>query len=234
MECYFCKRDKSEFNKIFSSLIEYLEKKIHELENRISDKKENCRREYGFTIENFEKVKKIKMNFPISYFRLKHEELIQVEGDLRLLYSYLTEHNSKISDTDDDLKTLINQYLKEPTEERLYPYIKEYEDKKEKILHDIEQIQNNLNYHKIENEESNIISEIEKDIMLNIISENTYYFEFNKDKNEPKSILLCPFCFNLYKMFELSKKINRDMLQKELETLRRKNEDNTSFRDCGY
>jgi hypothetical protein len=62
MVCCFCKRDENEIDKMFSTLIMNLEKKVSELEDIIEEKRKDYRRENGFTVENSTKIKNINEN----------------------------------------------------------------------------------------------------------------------------------------------------------------------------
>jgi hypothetical protein len=219
MRCYFCKRDENNTYKIFSPLIVFLEKKKSELDTQINEI--NYRLEIGLKEENFEKVKRINeniLNMKINYFERKFDVLIKLDASLGLLKLYLNKFNPKISNTD-TLSSLVNLYLKEPTDESTRLLKEELINKKEKIISDIEQIHKNMKFHEIiDNKNINFISKFEKEMILYIINEDRYYSEINKYK-EQERIFLCPFCWHLFNTNQFFKEINLKKREIEIEKL---------------
>lgn len=222
MVCYFCKRDENEIHKTFSGLISNLEKNISELENRIKIKKNDYQVNNGFTGKNIAKLKNIDrnlLNMEIIFFKKHFDVLLKLEPCLDLLMSYVKEFNPAISDTD-SLELLINQFMNEPTDERLYPVVKDMITKKDKIISDVEEIKKNIKFKEIENKNEKIIYKYEEKIMLRIIKEKQYYFEMNKEKPKPEKIYLCPYCFYLFDTFDVARCFHEEMFQIEVEKLK--------------
>jgi hypothetical protein len=224
MVCYFCKRDKNETDKMFSTLIIHLEKKVSELEDIIEEKRKDYRRENGFTVENNTKIKNIDENLltmKINYIKNHFEIFLKLEPNLDLLMSYFKKHNEEIAETD-DIKSLADRFMKEPTDERLYTIIKDIIDRKDKTISDIEMIKENIKFKEVKNKNAEIINKYEEIIMLRIIKEKSYYFELHKEKNKPEKIYLCPYCFNLFDTFDIVKYHHEEIFQKEIEKLKGK------------
>jgi hypothetical protein len=227
MECYFCKRDEKEINKIFYSLIESLDNKILELDNRIKNKKLDYQLENGFTAKKFEKVKNINKNIismEINYVMDNFEKLQKLEPDLDILQSYLTKYKPEISDKE-TVKDLVNLYANEPNYERLSPYIEEIIIEKNEILDDIKNIKTKIKFYEIENKNSKIVFEHEEKIIIDIVYKKQYYFEMNKGKSKPEKVFLCPYCSYLFDIIGSVEDIRDEILQKKIKEAEVENTD---------
>ena len=107
----------------------------------------------------------------INFIMTNFSNFYRIEPHLELLKSYWDSFNHGLS-RKDTLNNLASLFLKEPTAESLFPLAKKINEKKEKMLYEIEQIKNKVKFREIVNEPDKfaIISRCERDLMLNILN----------------------------------------------------------------
>jgi len=192
---------------VLSPVIRFLKIKINELNREIDDKEKEYRQK--FTEEKFKKVRKIDrnwLNMEINFILENFNVFCEREPNLDILKSYWISVNHKITGKD-TLNNLASLFFKEPTDEALYNVTKEINEKKEKILSEINKIEDKLKFFDVEKdpEKKALVARCERDLLINLLNNNQDYY---KRMNLSKKMILCPFCFEL--LFNTDKNIRRD------------------------
>jgi hypothetical protein len=220
MQCYFCKRDENEINKAFSMEIQFLEKKIFDIKNKIEKKGIKLIKSI-FTDESFNKLKNIDVNLlsmQIKYFMENYKVLIKLEPNLELLKTYILEYDPEIACTD-NLNNLINLFINKHSNKRTDPIVKSLIDNREKIKRDIEHIKNEIKFREVKSVD--FLCKYEKRFMIQILNEKEHYLEIYKDKKQGM-IFLCPYCYNLFSTNQFIKYIDSMERDNKLEEQEKK------------
>jgi hypothetical protein len=193
MECYFCKRDQNEINKVFASIINNFKIEISKYDSKIKSYKEEYARKNGFTNDNFEKVKNIDKNLlkiKINAFMDNLEPFINMDKNLQLLKDYFNTYSPDIQENE-TLYKLMNLYISEPTETRLgnksFLYVKE-RDKLSRYIKEIE--------------EKNKLIAVDDTLQIPLAAFDfdeklKYKIIESNPKTDIKNEFLCPYCLYL-------------------------------------
>jgi hypothetical protein len=223
MECDYCHRNEDELRNVFSSLLDYIDKKVHLSKDETDGIITKMDSIYGFSSWKPDKLSgmdKILLDMPIklvfgdafSFFVKKHPVLKNIQK------YYYDKVETKLS-KDNQLNELLKLYKQEPSKELIEleinkqtnPYIKMMEDIKEKstIFYKVDNI-TRISF-KLFGFNQETTQEIHDNFgrkLKNIILCPYCAYVFTDGKGlvkiipDPKAIMHKPFCFNPKMIFD--------------------------------
>jgi hypothetical protein len=193
MECDYCHRNEGELRNIFSSFLDYIDKKINLSKEEVDEISKKMDGIYGFSLwtsDKLSKMDKILLKMPLnlvfgdsySYFEREHPALKYIK---KYYYDKVQKKLQKFS----QLNELLELYSQEPSKELIELEINKQTDPYIKIMKDIEE--NSTTFYKVDDP---------KKISFELFGFNQETAKEIHDnfKIKDKNIILCPYCAYLF------------------------------------
>lgn len=185
-KCWICKNTEGYFIEKKNQLLERISSEIKECELFENDIVATTAEKLGFTDEQKEKVKSIKSVYwemTVNAILDNRNSFLQLEPNLKIVFDYIDKYwlRSKGFKT---LKDIIEQFLREPVEQRYSSELNSNRIKLKELRCKREEIDNIKTFF------------IEKNITASSLSNDFSYFRLGFDIT--RKIYLCPICVRLF------------------------------------